>query len=100
MENVSILMGQFTKENGNMVKRMGVVILNFHKNKVMLVDGNKINFQEKEFWKLSNQFIKVNSKNHLKMDMVLKYLKMGKLMKANLNKMFHKEKESTHGSRV
>jgi hypothetical protein len=34
------------------------------------------------------------------MDMVLKYLKMGKLMKANLNKMFHKEKESTHGSRV
>jgi hypothetical protein len=57
-------MGRFIKENGNMIKRMGVVILNFHKNKVMLVDGNKINFQEKEFSKLSNQFIKVNSKNH------------------------------------
>lgn len=64
MEKMYILMDQFTKENGNMVKRMEVAILNFHKNKVMLEDGNKINFQEKEFSKLSNQFIKGISKNH------------------------------------
>lgn len=34
------------------------------------------------------------------MDMVLKYLRMAKLLKGNLNKMFPKEKESTNGSRV
>jgi hypothetical protein len=62
MDKVYIAMVAFTKEDGKMIKNVGVDISNFQINKVMSVDGSKIILMVKVFLKQNIQYIKVNLK--------------------------------------
>lgn len=70
MDKVYIAMVAFTKEDGKMIKNVGVDISNFQINKVMSVDGSKIILMVKVFLKQNIQYIKVNLKTQWKMVMV------------------------------
>ena len=62
MDKVYIAMVAFIKEDGKMIKNVGVDILNFRINKVMSVNGSKIILMVKVFLKQNIQYIKVNLK--------------------------------------
>lgn len=90
MDKVYIAMVAFIKEDGKMIKNVGVDILNFRINKVMSVNGSKIILMVKVFLKQNIQYIKVNLKTQWKMVMVHKYLQMVSHIKDNLNKIYLK----------
>lgn len=90
MDKVYIAMVAFTKEDGKMIKNVGVDISNFQINKVMSVDGCKIILMVKVFLKQNIQYIKVNLKTQWKMAMVHRNLQMVSHIKDNLNKIYLK----------